>query len=96
MKKIKTKNCVQCSDFMLVCSFTRFVSNRHSPMSGERREVVGEGSSSGKSTPNWSRMEDGGSGERGSTGEYDCVRNDMLMYLSSCPANYIYCSLPIE
>ncbi|XP_030260582.1 signal-induced proliferation-associated 1-like protein 1 isoform X2 [Sparus aurata] len=45
----------------------QFVSNRHSPMSGERREVVGEGSSSGKSTPNWSRMEEGGSGERGST-----------------------------
>ncbi|XP_073349647.1 signal-induced proliferation-associated 1-like protein 1 isoform X2 [Pagrus major] len=45
----------------------QFVSNRHSPMSAERREVVGEGSSSGKSTPNWSRMEEGGSGERGST-----------------------------
>uniref|UniRef100_A0A3Q3KS83 Signal-induced proliferation-associated 1 like 1 n=1 Tax=Mastacembelus armatus TaxID=205130 RepID=A0A3Q3KS83_9TELE len=45
----------------------RFVGNRHSPMSAERREAVGEGGSSGKSTPNWSRMEDGGGTERGST-----------------------------
>ncbi|TMS12070.1 Signal-induced proliferation-associated 1-like protein 1 [Larimichthys crocea] len=45
----------------------QFVSNRHSPMSAERREVVGEGGSSGKSTPNWSRMEEGGGAERGST-----------------------------
>ncbi|KAA8583035.1 hypothetical protein FQN60_015581, partial [Etheostoma spectabile] len=45
----------------------RFAGSRHSPMSGERREVVGEGGSSGKSTPNWSRMEEGGGAERGST-----------------------------
>uniref|UniRef100_A0A3Q3KSE6 Signal-induced proliferation-associated 1 like 1 n=1 Tax=Mastacembelus armatus TaxID=205130 RepID=A0A3Q3KSE6_9TELE len=45
----------------------QFVGNRHSPMSAERREAVGEGGSSGKSTPNWSRMEDGGGTERGST-----------------------------
>uniref|UniRef100_A0A4W6BXG8 Signal-induced proliferation-associated 1 like 1 n=1 Tax=Lates calcarifer TaxID=8187 RepID=A0A4W6BXG8_LATCA len=45
----------------------RFAGNRHSPMSAERREVVGEGGSSGKSTPNWSRMEEGGGAERGST-----------------------------
>uniref|UniRef100_A0A1A8D4I7 Signal-induced proliferation-associated 1 like 1 n=1 Tax=Nothobranchius kadleci TaxID=1051664 RepID=A0A1A8D4I7_NOTKA len=45
----------------------QFASSRHSPMSSERREVVGEGGSSGKSTPNWSRMEEGGGSERGST-----------------------------
>uniref|UniRef100_A0AAQ4NQY2 Signal-induced proliferation-associated 1 like 1 n=1 Tax=Gasterosteus aculeatus aculeatus TaxID=481459 RepID=A0AAQ4NQY2_GASAC len=45
----------------------RFVGSRHSPMSTERREVAGEGGSSGKSTPNWSRMEEGGGAERGST-----------------------------
>uniref|UniRef100_A0A672FVX9 Signal-induced proliferation-associated 1 like 1 n=1 Tax=Salarias fasciatus TaxID=181472 RepID=A0A672FVX9_SALFA len=45
----------------------RFASNRHSPMSTERREIVGEGGSSGKSTPNWSRMEEGGGGDRGSS-----------------------------
>ncbi|XP_037305636.2 signal-induced proliferation-associated 1-like protein 1 isoform X2 [Pungitius pungitius] len=45
----------------------QFVGSRHSPMSTERREVVGEGGSSGKSTPNWSRMEEGGGAERGST-----------------------------
>ncbi|GLD49626.1 signal-induced proliferation-associated 1-like protein 1 isoform X1, partial [Lates japonicus] len=45
----------------------QFAGNRHSPMSAERREVVGEGGSSGKSTPNWSRMEEGGGTERGST-----------------------------
>lgn len=44
--------------------------NRHSPMSGERREAIVEGGSSGKSTPNWSRMEEGGGTERGSTGEH--------------------------
>lgn len=55
---------------MLVFSFTRFVSNRHSPMSAERREAIAEGGSSGKSTPNWSRMEEGGGTERGSTGEH--------------------------
>uniref|UniRef100_A0A667Z4Y0 Signal-induced proliferation-associated 1 like 1 n=1 Tax=Myripristis murdjan TaxID=586833 RepID=A0A667Z4Y0_9TELE len=43
----------------------QFASNRHSPMSSER-QVVGEGGSSGKSTPNWSRMEEGG----GSDGPY--------------------------
>uniref|UniRef100_A0A7N6A464 Signal-induced proliferation-associated 1 like 1 n=1 Tax=Anabas testudineus TaxID=64144 RepID=A0A7N6A464_ANATE len=45
----------------------RFAGNRHSPMSSERREVVGDGGSSGKSTPNWSRMDEGGGAERGST-----------------------------
>uniref|UniRef100_A0A665U6N4 Signal-induced proliferation-associated 1 like 1 n=1 Tax=Echeneis naucrates TaxID=173247 RepID=A0A665U6N4_ECHNA len=45
----------------------RFASNRHSPMPVERREVAGEGGCSGKSTPNWSRMEEGGGAERGST-----------------------------
>ncbi|KAF7646773.1 hypothetical protein LDENG_00182750 [Lucifuga dentata] len=46
----------------------QFATNRHSPMSAEReRQVVGEGGSSGKSTPNWSRMEEGGGVERGST-----------------------------
>ncbi|KAF0023719.1 hypothetical protein F2P81_024349 [Scophthalmus maximus] len=45
----------------------RFASNRHSPMSSERRDVVSEGGSSGKSTPNWSRTEEGGGAERGST-----------------------------
>lgn len=50
-------------------SFTRFGGNRHSPMPAERREVVAEGGSSGKSTPNWSRMEEGGGSERGSTGK---------------------------
>ncbi|KAM9356130.1 signal-induced proliferation-associated 1-like protein 1 [Pholidichthys leucotaenia] len=43
----------------------QFASNRHSPMSSERREVVGEAGSGGKSTPNWSRMDEGG--DRGST-----------------------------
>ncbi|KAM3861023.1 LOW QUALITY PROTEIN: signal-induced proliferation-associated 1-like protein 1 [Diretmus argenteus] len=43
----------------------QFASNRHSPMSSER-QAVGEGVSSGKSTPNWSRMEEGGGVERGS------------------------------
>uniref|UniRef100_A0A8C5HZ13 Signal-induced proliferation-associated 1-like protein 1 n=1 Tax=Gouania willdenowi TaxID=441366 RepID=A0A8C5HZ13_GOUWI len=38
----------------------RYPSSRHSPMSSERREIVGEGGSSGKSTPNWSRMEEDG------------------------------------
>lgn len=58
-------------DILHMCSFTRFASNRHSPMSSERREVVGEGGSSGKSTPNWSRMEEGGErAERGSTGKF--------------------------
>ncbi|XP_054474221.1 signal-induced proliferation-associated 1-like protein 1 isoform X3 [Anoplopoma fimbria] len=45
----------------------QFVGSRHSPMSTERREGGGEGGSSGKSTPNWSRMEEGGGAERGST-----------------------------
>lgn len=36
-------------------------------MSTERREV-GEGGSGGKSTSNWSRMDEGGGAERGSTG----------------------------
>uniref|UniRef100_A0A665U5D2 Signal-induced proliferation-associated 1 like 1 n=1 Tax=Echeneis naucrates TaxID=173247 RepID=A0A665U5D2_ECHNA len=45
----------------------QFASNRHSPMPVERREVAGEGGCSGKSTPNWSRMEEGGGAERGST-----------------------------
>ncbi|XP_034018691.1 signal-induced proliferation-associated 1-like protein 1 isoform X3 [Thalassophryne amazonica] len=40
----------------------QFVGNRHSPLSTER-----ESGSSGKSSPNWSRMEEGGGGERGST-----------------------------
>ncbi|KAM4600472.1 signal-induced proliferation-associated 1-like protein 1 [Polymixia lowei] len=44
----------------------QFASNRHSPMPSER-QAVGEGGSSGKSTPNWSRMEEGGGVERGST-----------------------------
>ncbi|XP_070705024.1 signal-induced proliferation-associated 1-like protein 1 isoform X2 [Pempheris klunzingeri] len=44
----------------------QFAGSRHSPMSAERRDVVGEGGSSGKSTPNWSRLEDGGGSERGS------------------------------
>lgn len=57
-------------DFMLMFSFTRFVGNRHSPMSSERREVIAESASSGKSTPNWSRMEEGGGSERGSTGKH--------------------------
>lgn len=35
--------------------------------------MVGEGGASGKSTPNWSRMEEGG-GERGSTGDYNSVQ----------------------
>ena len=69
-----------CSDFVLVCSFTRFVSNRHSPMSAERRDLVGEGGSSGKSTPNWSRMEEGGGAERGSTGEYILWRKTELIW----------------
>ncbi|XP_061610308.1 signal-induced proliferation-associated 1-like protein 1 isoform X1 [Phyllopteryx taeniolatus] len=43
----------------------QFAGTRHSPMSNER-QVVGEGGSSGKSTPNWSRMEEGAI-ERGST-----------------------------
>ncbi|KAK0134505.1 Signal-induced proliferation-associated 1-like protein 1 [Merluccius polli] len=43
----------------------QFGGSRHSPMSSER-QVVGEGGSSGKSTPNWSRMEEGGGAERGS------------------------------
>lgn len=43
-------------------------------MSTERRDVA-EGSSSGKSNPNWSRMEEGGGTERGSTGEYILWRN---------------------
>uniref|UniRef100_A0A3Q3VPN0 Uncharacterized protein n=1 Tax=Mola mola TaxID=94237 RepID=A0A3Q3VPN0_MOLML len=45
----------------------QFVGNRHSPMPADRREMVAEGGSSGKSTPNWSRMEEGGGTERGST-----------------------------
>ncbi|KAK1888804.1 Signal-induced proliferation-associated 1-like protein 1 [Dissostichus eleginoides] len=45
----------------------QFAGSRHSPMSGDRRDVVGEGGSSGKSTPNWSRMEEGGGAERTST-----------------------------
>lgn len=44
-------------------------------MSTERRDVVAEGGSSGKSTPNWSRMEEGGGTERGSIGEYFLWRN---------------------
>ncbi|XP_056150098.1 signal-induced proliferation-associated 1-like protein 1 [Lampris incognitus] len=44
----------------------QFAGNRHSPMSSER-QAVGEGASSGKATPNWSRMEEGGGVERGST-----------------------------
>lgn len=31
--------------------------------------MVGEGVSGGKSTPNWSRMDEGGGNERGSTGD---------------------------
>uniref|UniRef100_UPI0037E82B80 signal-induced proliferation-associated 1-like protein 1 isoform X1 n=1 Tax=Semicossyphus pulcher TaxID=241346 RepID=UPI0037E82B80 len=45
----------------------QFAAPRHSALSGERREVVGEGVPSGKSTPNWSRMDEGGGAERGST-----------------------------
>lgn len=37
-------------------------------MPAERREVMTEGGSGGKSTSNWSRMEEGGGTERGSTG----------------------------
>uniref|UniRef100_A0A4W5L9I4 Uncharacterized protein n=1 Tax=Hucho hucho TaxID=62062 RepID=A0A4W5L9I4_9TELE len=43
---------------------------QHSPLSTER-QVVGEGGSSGKSTPNWPRVEEGGEPDRGSTGEID-------------------------
>lgn len=32
--------------------------------------MAAEGGSSGKSTPNWSRMEDGGGSERGSAGKF--------------------------
>lgn len=53
---------------MHVRSFPRFTSNRHSPMSGERREVAGESGSGGKSSSSWSRMDEGGGAERGSTG----------------------------
>lgn len=63
------------AEFVPVRSFTRFAGSRHSPMSAERREIVGEGGSSGKSTPNWSRLEEGGGAERGSTGEYILLRN---------------------
>ncbi|XP_035764417.1 signal-induced proliferation-associated 1-like protein 1 [Neolamprologus brichardi] len=45
----------------------QFASNRHSPMSGERREVAGESGSGGKSSSSWSRMDEGGGAERGST-----------------------------
>uniref|UniRef100_H3DG68 Signal-induced proliferation-associated 1 like 1 n=1 Tax=Tetraodon nigroviridis TaxID=99883 RepID=H3DG68_TETNG len=37
----------------------QFVGSRHSPLPAERREVAAEGGSSGKSTPSWSRMEEG-------------------------------------
>uniref|UniRef100_A0A8C7INC0 Signal-induced proliferation-associated 1 like 1 n=1 Tax=Oncorhynchus kisutch TaxID=8019 RepID=A0A8C7INC0_ONCKI len=40
---------------------------QHSPLSTER-QVVGEGGASGKSTPNWPRVEEGGGSDRGSTG----------------------------
>ncbi|KAK6294908.1 hypothetical protein J4Q44_G00341340 [Coregonus suidteri] len=39
---------------------------QHSPLSTER-QVVGEGGASGKSTPNWQRVEEGGGPDRGST-----------------------------
>ncbi|XP_034383578.1 signal-induced proliferation-associated 1-like protein 1 [Cyclopterus lumpus] len=45
----------------------QFVGSHHSPMSAERREGAGEGGSSGKSTPNWTRLEEGGGAERAST-----------------------------
>lgn len=48
-------------------------------MSSERREVVGDGGSSGKSTPNWSRMDEGGGAERGSTGK--CVTVELTQYI---------------
>uniref|UniRef100_A0A7N6B1N7 Signal-induced proliferation-associated 1 like 1 n=1 Tax=Anabas testudineus TaxID=64144 RepID=A0A7N6B1N7_ANATE len=57
----------------------QFAGNRHSPMSSERREVVGDGGSSGKSTPNWSRMDEGGGAERGSTGK--CVTVELTQYI---------------
>lgn len=62
------------TDFPLVRSFTRFGGIRHSPMPAERREVAAEGGSSGKSTPNWSRMEEVGGSERGSTGKFEQFR----------------------
>lgn len=68
--EVLLEGCVSaCLDFMLMFSLTRFVGNRHSPMSAERREVITESASSGKSTPNWSRMEESGGSERGSTGK---------------------------
>lgn len=57
------------TDFILVHGFARFVGSRHSPLPAERREAAAEGGSSGKSTPNWSRMEEGGGSERGSAGK---------------------------
>lgn len=62
-------------------------------MSTERRDVVAEGSSSGKSNPNWSRMEEGGGTERGSTGEYILLRNLVRgsCYLLMVTASDIFC-----
>lgn len=57
--------------------FTRFVGSRHSPMPAERREVMADSGSGGKSTPGWSRMDEGGGPERGSTGE----PHSLLSYL---------------
>lgn len=60
------------ADFTLVRSLTRFGGIRHSPMPAE-------GGSSGKSTPNWSRMEEVGGSERGSTGKFE-----QFHYLEHC------------
>uniref|UniRef100_A0A8C2WP69 Signal-induced proliferation-associated 1 like 1 n=1 Tax=Cyclopterus lumpus TaxID=8103 RepID=A0A8C2WP69_CYCLU len=61
--------------------------DHHSPMSAERREGAGEGGSSGKSTPNWTRLEEGGgtpvskSGQ-GFSGAPRIQRQEQVIHLS--------------
>uniref|UniRef100_A0A668SG32 Uncharacterized protein n=1 Tax=Oreochromis aureus TaxID=47969 RepID=A0A668SG32_OREAU len=65
----------------------RFASNRHSPMSGERREVAGESGSGGKSSSSWSRMDEGGGAPvsksgQGYSGAPRIQRQEQVIHLS--------------
>uniref|UniRef100_A0A668SGP2 Signal-induced proliferation-associated 1 like 1 n=1 Tax=Oreochromis aureus TaxID=47969 RepID=A0A668SGP2_OREAU len=65
----------------------QFASNRHSPMSGERREVAGESGSGGKSSSSWSRMDEGGGAPvsksgQGYSGAPRIQRQEQVIHLS--------------
>uniref|UniRef100_A0AAX7UXR1 Signal-induced proliferation-associated 1 like 1 n=1 Tax=Astatotilapia calliptera TaxID=8154 RepID=A0AAX7UXR1_ASTCA len=68
-------------------SMPEFASNRHSPMSGERREVAGESGSGGKSSSSWSRMDEGGGAPvsksgQGYSGAPRIQRQEQVIHLS--------------